>query len=67
LPNFAASACANGRLVVTEMDDLPGRTAADGILLWVMGGENYHPIEYQLFYADLRADAARRVASHRAP
>jgi hypothetical protein len=35
-----------------------------GVLLWVMGGQNYHPIEYQLFYADLRRDAARRFEAY---
>jgi hypothetical protein len=28
-----------------------------------MGGTNFHPVEYQLFYVDLRLDAARRVGA----
>ena len=62
LPQFVASRCSRGRLVVTEMKSLPKRDALSGVLLWVMGGENDHPIEYQLFYADLRADALRRAS-----
>jgi hypothetical protein len=63
LPRFLASQCRNGRLVVTDLQPLPKRDAMSGILLWVLGGENYHPIEAQLFWADLRADVARRSAA----
>jgi hypothetical protein len=31
------------------------------LLLWVIGPGNYHPIEYQLFYVDLRNNARERV------
>ena len=60
LPTFLVSECRAGRLVVTELEPLPKRDAMSGILLWVMGGGNYHPIEAQLFWVDLRADVARR-------
>lgn len=67
-PAFAASVCSQGRLVVSDMHPLPDRGAMSSILLRVMGGENFHPVEYQLFYADLREDARRRatafVSSH---
>jgi hypothetical protein len=63
LPHFASSRCEGGRLVVTELGDLPKRDAMSGVLLWVLGGQNYHPIEVQLFYMDLRADAQRRTRS----
>ena len=63
LPRFLASQCRDGRLVVTDLQPLPKRDAMSGILLWVLGGENYHPIEAQLFWADLRADVARRSAA----
>jgi hypothetical protein len=62
LPHFAAAQCVQGRLVVTEMQPIPNRDAMSGILLWMMGGTNFHPIEYQLFYANLRADAVHRSA-----
>lgn len=29
-----------------------------------MGSENYHPIEYQLFYLNLRSNALDRVAAY---
>ena len=29
-----------------------------------MGPENYHPIEYQLFYVNLRRNAEARVAAY---
>lgn len=61
LPRFVGSRCSAGRLVVDELAPLPDRGLAPSILLRVMGGENYHPIEYQLFYVDLRHDALARV------
>lgn len=64
LPAFLASQCRDGRLVVSELQPLPPRDVMSAILLRVMGTGNHHPIEVQLFYADLRADAARRVAAH---
>ena len=64
LPHFLSSQCSGGRLVVTDLQPLPKRDAMSGILLWVIGGKNYHPIEAQLFWADLRADLARRSAAH---
>jgi len=62
LPAFLASRCHEGRLVVTELGDLPFRDVPSSILRAVMGSENHHPIEYQLFYVDLRKDAQRRTA-----
>jgi len=67
LAHFLASQCKDGRLVVSELGSLPKRDFASEVLLTVMGGTNYHPIEYQLFYVDLRNDAARRVQSFSAP
>ncbi len=61
LPAFATTACQGGRLVVSDMQPIPKRDAMSGVLMWIMGGENYHPIEYQLFYVDLRRDVQRRV------
>lgn len=61
LPRFVGSRCSGGRLVIDELPQLPARGLAPSVLLRVMGGENYHSIEYQLFYADLRLDAMARV------
>lgn len=49
-------------LVVTDLGELPFRDVRSSILRAVMGSENHHPIEYQLFYVDLRRDAQRRAA-----
>ena len=72
-PAFADAQCVDGALVITEMGD-PERDAASKVLLWMTGPDNYHPIEYQLFYADLRANAIdrteawlRRPSSHTTP
>lgn len=63
LPRFVGSRCSTGRLVIDELAALPDRGLAPSVLLRVMGGENYHSIEYQLFYVDLRLDAMARVQS----
>lgn len=60
LPAFASAQCRDGTLVVDQIGpmerDLPSR-----VLLWITGPENYHPVEYQLFYADIRANILRRL------
>lgn len=60
LPDFAAARCSGGWLVVTEMGD-PPRDGMSQILDWMIGPENYHPIEYQLFYTAIRENAEARV------
>jgi hypothetical protein len=59
-PGFADARCVNGALVVTSIGD-PERDVMSRILLWVMGPQNYHPIDVQLFYVDLRTNAVARV------
>jgi hypothetical protein len=59
-PAFADARCADGVLVVTGMGDAE-RDVMSRVLLWVMGPENYHPIDVQLFYVDLRSNAVARV------
>lgn len=63
-PGFADAQCVDGTLVVTIMGD-PERDVMGTLLLWTIGPENYHPVEIQLFYADLRRNAAQRVAAFR--
>ena len=46
--------------MITQLRDLE-RDFMSHLLLYVMGRENYHPVEYQIFYLDLRANAVRRV------
>jgi hypothetical protein len=52
-----------GVLVVRLPGD-PPRSFRSRLLDLVMGPENHHPIEYQLFYLSLRSNAAARVAAH---
>lgn len=64
-PAFSDAQCVDGVLVITEHDDLE-RDLAGRALMRMMGPENYHPVEYQLFFVDLRENAERRVdAWHR--
>lgn len=55
-------------------DRVPGRCADRGLLLigegpdvgpYVLPGNNYHVYDYSLFWADVRADAGRRLAAFR--
>lgn len=59
-PAFADAQCRAGRLVIREHGDLE-RDLASTVLLWMMGPDSYHPVEYQLFYVDLRTNIGRRV------
>lgn len=59
-PNFADARCQDGTLIVREPGDLE-RDFMGKTLLWLMGPENYHPVEYQLFYASLRANGVERL------
>jgi hypothetical protein len=61
LPRFADARCEGGRLLLRELGPLPWRDLPSWILLWVMGPEQYHPVEYQLFYVNLRRNAQVRV------
>ncbi len=59
-PGFADARCADGVLETT----LYGRPPRDGmsrILDWTMGSGNLHPIEYQLYFMNLRENANLRV------
>lgn len=59
---FADAQCVDGTLVITTMGD-PERDFMSRLLLWTMGPENYHPIEVQLYYVDVRRNAVERVAA----
>ncbi len=60
---FADARCSGGILVVSKLGFAP-RDLASRVLDHVLGPENYHPIEYQLFFMNLRANAAARVAAY---
>jgi hypothetical protein len=64
-PGFASARCRDGTLVVSEIGDVP-RDFMSRLLDLALGGDNYHPIEYQLFYVNLRRNASERAAAHRA-
>jgi hypothetical protein len=66
LPAFVDATCRDGRLLIQHMGNLPDRGFASDILLRVMGPDNYHPIEVQLYYVNLRKNAVRRVEAFRA-
>ena len=59
---FASAQCRAGRLVVT-LRGRPPRDFRSRLLDRVLGPENFHPIEYQLFFADIRENAAVRLAA----
>ncbi len=56
---FADAQCKDGTLVVSQIDRAP-RDVPSRILDRVMGSENYHPIEYQIFFMNLRRNAVAR-------
>ena len=62
-PSFADAQCVDGVLIVTHIGDAE-RDFMSRVLLYVMGPQNYHPIEVQLFYVDLRNNAVARVQAY---
>lgn len=65
-PAFASAQCQAGTLVVAEIGH-PPRDFMSKLLDRALGAENYHPIEYQLFYVNLRRNAQARVAAFGKP
>ena len=63
IPEFADAQCRGDFLVVADIGDSP-RGFMSQVLDYVMGPENYHPIDYQLFYMNLRNNAGARVAAY---
>ncbi|MBK9259998.1 MAG: DUF3089 domain-containing protein [Polyangiaceae bacterium] len=66
LPAFTDGTCKDGKLLIQHMEKLPERDFASDLLLHVTGPDNYHPIEVQLFYVNLRNNAVGRVEAFRA-
>lgn len=58
LPGVADAACVDGQLLVSEL-----RSEAFANLPMNMGTDNYHILDYSLFYASIRANAIERVAA----
>jgi len=65
-PAFADARCAGGTLLLSQVGAAP-RDLPSRILDRVLGAGNYHAIEYQLFYMNLRENAAARVAAFLSP
>jgi len=63
LPSFADARCRDGVLVVSKIGN-PPRDFMSRVLDFVIGPENYHPIEYQLYYMNLRRNAQERVSAY---
>jgi len=61
-PGLADAACSDGTLRV-QLHGAAPRDFASRVLDWAMGKGNYHPIEYELFWSNIRANAAERVAA----
>lgn len=61
-PGFADAQCVDGMLRIRSLGDAP-RDLMSRILDRVLGSGNYHPIEYQIFFSNIRANAERRVAA----
>lgn len=59
---FADARCAHGTLVVDHIGTAP-RDLPSRILDHVLGSGNYHPIEYQIFFMNLRENAGARAAA----
>ena len=60
--SIGSARCAQGRLVV-ELLESPPRDFMSRLLDHAIGDGNHHPIEYGLFFVDLRENAAQRVAA----
>ncbi len=61
-PGLADAACVDGTLRVQIHGRVP-RDLPSRILDWAIGKGNYHPIEYELFWSNIRSNAAERVAA----
>lgn len=62
LPGFASARCQHGTLI-TSLQGSPPRDFMSRLLDRAMGPGNYHPIDYQLFYVNLRKNAQVRLAA----
>lgn len=59
---FADARCVDGTLVLSRVGAAP-RDLPSRILDHVLGSGNYHAIEYQVFFMNLRQNAAARVSA----
>lgn len=59
-PQFADARCVDGVLEVSQVKPRP-REFASRVLDHVMGAGNFHPVEYQLFFMNVRENANLRA------
>lgn len=62
-PGFADAQCRDGVLVVSHLDK-PPRDFMSRLLDRALGPGNYHAIEYQIFFVNLRKNAQTRLAAY---
>ena len=62
LPGFASAQCRDGTLWVVTQGKVP-RDFLSTLLDHALGADNYHPIEYQLFFLSLRDNATTRASA----
>ncbi|MES2639571.1 MAG: DUF3089 domain-containing protein [Myxococcota bacterium] len=60
-PGFADAQCVDGTLVIRHIGAAP-RDLPSRVLDHVLGAGNFHPIEYQIYFANIRENAKGRVA-----
>lgn len=63
-PGFVSAQCRGGTLLIAKMGKVP-RDFMSTLLDRALGPGNYHPIEYQLFFSDIRHNAAVRLEAWR--
>lgn len=61
-PGFAGAQCQDGKLVVATIGHVP-RDFLSKLLDRALGVQNYHAIEYQLFFVSLHENARARVSA----
>lgn len=62
LPAFTGAECRDGALIVAPRAPVP-RDFMSRLLDYALGAQNYHPIEYQMFFGPLRENASARLTA----
>ncbi|OJH37799.1 DUF3089 domain-containing protein [Cystobacter ferrugineus] len=62
MPGLTGAHCKEGKLEILVGGDLP-RDFMSRLLDHALGQGNHHPVEFQLFYMNIRRNAAERVAA----
>lgn len=62
LPGFTGAECRDGALIVEPRARIP-RDFMSRLLDHALGEQNYHPVEYQMFFGPLRENASARLAA----